>query len=217
MLGLKLDFWPFQPCSTSKLEEHHGEQAHQHIEWLYIVLQKPKLSKKQVGTTCRAFYWLSQRLTRIQAEGRWKSVVYLQPRYCVAVKLESCPDTPMVGVSGCFQNKNLLNNNMDFSLNPILYYVEFFVAFKSIVSPKIDPVVGFTHLMSTYRMFWLSYMRIICTSQFQRRLRAGITTPRDGFRDSLKAILPVIRKIIFETAPLCLRRTCTVSLHNSRP
>ena len=53
-LALDWAFGSSPPYSTSKLEYHYVEQAYRHIGWLYMVLQKPKISKKQVSTTCRA-------------------------------------------------------------------------------------------------------------------------------------------------------------------
>ena len=65
------------------MEDHYGEKAHRHIEWLYVALQKPKLSTKQVGTTYKALCGLAHMLTRIQTEGIWPLVEYIQPRYYV--------------------------------------------------------------------------------------------------------------------------------------
>ena len=64
--GLKLDSRPFPPCSTSKVEDYYGERSHRHIEWLYMALQRPKLSTKQQGTTCRELYGLAHMLTRLK-------------------------------------------------------------------------------------------------------------------------------------------------------
>ena len=69
-LALNWTFGRFLPHNTSKLEDDNGEQAHQQIEWIYIPLQKPKISTRQVGTMRRALYGLAHMLARIQAEGR---------------------------------------------------------------------------------------------------------------------------------------------------
>ena len=68
-LALNWTFGRFPPSGTSELEQRYAEPALWHIEWLYMALQKPELSRKQIGTTYRGLQGLAHMLTRIQTEG----------------------------------------------------------------------------------------------------------------------------------------------------